>query len=166
MSYPISRLPWFERKAETDLNNWNVGATGPHAETKRLSYVCPEGRMAFVEHLIAETVRASAAGTAATCGCRWDYLFPPLEYTILWAGFINNTVDYERARMLPIPLTLFEGEGITAYSLDLSDTGTVTYLLAYKVTEFDVIGAIDRDLIIEAPKPDIQVPVKQWWWPF
>ena len=158
----ISELPsWFDRNPKS-IAEYSWYEVAPHAYTSRFEYTVPSGRMAFVETLEADVVRSEAATTAGYATAKFG--FTPngsaIEKDIVnaWIEAIHNTIGDENRKTLAGMMLMCEGDKINAITGDLGTGGKVMYLITMKITEFDALQPIDRQIILEKAKKDIQEP--------
>jgi len=129
---------WYDRNPETTMAEYSDTAA-PHAETERLSVTCPADRKFLVELLYAEVTRLTAGVAAGFCASRFK-LTPKgeTEKELLTVQFLDNNVGYTKNFGIGQSITMFQGDVLKGYTLDLSTGGTVNYQLSVKLTEFDV----------------------------
>jgi len=166
----ISELPtWFDRNPSVKADDYIDTGVAPHAGEKRLSYTCPKGRLAMVEILQVKVIRETAATAAKSAGATWYYKPSGGSNTyLLYVNLWTNNIGDKDKEALAATMIILEGDSIEGWTWDLAADGTMNYDLSYKLTEFDILPPIDRELLIEPAKPDIQQPIveKPWWWPF
>ena len=170
--FKVSRLPsWFDRNP-ISIADFYWKELAPHVYATRFSYTVPASRMAMIESLEADIVRSEAAMTAGYATSKFGFRPDgwPNEQDILnaWLETIHNNVGDENRKMLGGIILMCEGDRLRAITGEIGGTdGKVMYLLSVKLTEFDALQPIDREIVVEPSKPDIQeAEEKPWWWPF
>ena len=165
----ISELPtWFDRNPKNIIKGYSQ-TVGPHTHVHRWVYTVPAGRMAFVESAILWIFRDSATTTDGDVN-NWIALTVKggqPEVGLLGIRLASKDRGAYVSEVIGQAMILLAGDKIEGITADENDDGTINYHNTIKVTEFDAITAIDRELIMEPAKPDIQAPwQKPWWWPY
>ena len=158
---PSLLMHWYDRNPSSKAEGWvNVGVA-PHGVTKRVSFTCPDEKIAMVELLEVHVHRATVATTPIKASA--TFKLTPKQgtmKTILTARItVLNTVGDKDGHSIGSTLMLFAGDILEGYTEDLSTGGTCDYLVLLKVTEFDFEPpksyVYAEDL---TPKEDIQQP--------
>lgn len=132
------RLEWYDRNPKRVVDKWFSYSIGPHALTVRWSYTVPTGKNAFIERLISKIYRAEAATSGALVYAHINITpFGEAPATMVWAHTRTNLVgDMDRGAVGHCGV-LSAGDEIKASTSDVSTGGSLDYLLACKITEFD-----------------------------
>jgi hypothetical protein len=135
----VRGLNWYDRNPSQMPKSYYTIAIAPHIATERWSYTVPSGRLAFMESLIGQVMRVSAATSMAYAEV--DFYLTPSggSKTWIWGALIyDNTVGKKDSQMMGQSMMLLTGDKITCETYDGSTGGTCMYSGATKITEFDV----------------------------
>jgi len=130
-------IEWYDRNPVSSVIHYAGAGVGPHGTTTRWTYTVPPNKKAYVELMLVEIVRRTAAGAVATYGCYIRFLQTGVTVTIMKVESRDNNVDAEKHRVLGQSITLHEGDSLRAQTVDLSTGGVVDYQATVKFTEFD-----------------------------
>lgn len=112
-------------------------AIGPHASTDRGTYTVPSNRKAFVESVIAATIRETAAGTAGRRSSDVYIANGVTQPFVALAESLGNTVADNITVNVAGAGTMLAGHVIHSEDGDLSVSGTADYRHGFKVVEYD-----------------------------
>ena len=161
MSLKTSDLPqWYDRKPKSRADVYlNMDTEPVVGDVERFSYTCPDGKMVMVEVVETWIRRHEAATTLGTAYI--SFAFKPvtdivknIATSILRTNIVNNQMQSK----IGSSFMMFPGDKLTLITYDGSTGGTVSFYGAYKLTEFDAIPPIDKWIVAEEPKLDIQQP--------
>jgi len=153
-------LHWYDRNA-VSLNNSIDSSYGPHSSAVRIStYTVGKNKKAMVELLECRLQRTTAA-TAEGDATAWFTLVPKdgSTKTLLLARIHAKTLAVKDRAVVGGTLVLHEGDKLTGLTADVSTGGIVTYVMTYKISEFD--AEPPKDYIYKpdpTPKEDVQQP--------
>lgn len=169
MSQERIGVNWFDRNPQSICGSYIVTHT-PHEDTERLSYECPQDKMALIEILQVKATRITDADPAGRVASWWFYYSPKfaLSSRILSVGFADKTVGAGSKDSAVSSLMLFPKDELSSHTLDLSTGGSVHYEHLYKGVLFDPFPIEYEKFPTEIVKPDIQKPYEkpwwEWWW--
>ena len=152
-------MHWYDRNPKSKVDEYG-NTLGPHAYTARVTYVCPENKIAMVEILQCFATRFLAADSVNKVQCDWR-LKPSggSQKLILKALFHNNTVGANDDKSIGGNFMIFAGDELKAYTQDAGTGGLIAYHMSYKITEFD--AEPPKGFVYNpdpTPGPDIQQP--------
>lgn len=156
----ISDFPtWFDRNPKVVFKDYGGVNKDPHTTTTRWEYTVPPERQAFLELAFCRVIRTVAPTTSGRVTDWIYYVHAPLfSGYLVDVQFENASVDTCRFMGIGHSLILLEGDLLKGQSSDASVGGQCDHMIAAKLTEFDAVGKIDRELILEKPKFDLQEP--------
>jgi hypothetical protein len=134
----IGRPAWYDRNPTQTGVTYIQNDLAPHITTERWSYTCPSGKKAMVEALDAELCRTAAATTVGRASI-YVQLTPSGGtakdvFNIIHKG---NNVGDRASKSIGQSLLMLPGDNLKAMTYDLSTSGTISYCISCKITEFD-----------------------------
>jgi len=133
----VARPHWYDRNPS---NIWRQYAAtlGPHSSTQRWSYTVPAGKKALVEFSIACLLRVTAASTV---GEAYAYVYyTPSGGTggsLFEVRLLTNGIGDGKSLIVGQGIMMFAGDQLLGFTGDGSTGGTIEYVIAVKITEFD-----------------------------
>ena len=141
ISSPVSSRPeYFDRNPSTQTLAFRSEGVAPHASTQRATYTVPTGNNGFIESVIHDVFRATAAGTGATlAGFTQHTPSGGAGVAIQVARLLaeQNSIGDRDKFALGTNMLILAGDQVEITTVDSSTTGTVSYDLMIKITEFD-----------------------------
>jgi len=134
----ISRPEWFDRNPVHRYNYYFGLSQSPHSDTNRFTYTVPAGKKAFIELLTVFLIRDGAPTTAGWS--RATLYLQPSGGTLqrcLIASIYSASLGASDHAELGQNCLLYPGDVVTGETGDGSTGGSVTYVVAAKITEFD-----------------------------
>ncbi len=152
-------LHWYDRNPKSIVDHYYL-SDAPHALKQRLTYTCPAKKITMIEILNMGMTRYVAADTL---GIAQSYVkFTPKGESgksPLFLNLIKNVVGDSKTVEIGTTLTMYAGDLLEIWSIDLNTGGRIINTGGYKGTQFDVDPAksfvYKKDPI---PEPDIQQP--------
>lgn len=114
-----------------------LATVAPHGSTIRASYSTAYPYAAFIESLIVDIIRVTAAAAVGPVSGHWEFLpFSGGTYRLQWVYFVDNTLQVQRAQEGNSFGYMAFGDTIQFVTVDGSTGGTNFYLGSMKGTEF------------------------------
>ena len=132
------RLEWYDRNPQHKLLKYFVMNVAPHTITERWAYTVPAGKKAFVELMTIFIYRGAAATTEGLVYSNINITpFEEAPDTVVLGLMRTNVVGDESRDGIGQSAILIPGDALKGHTMDSSTGGTIDYLVASKVTEFD-----------------------------
>jgi len=155
---------WYDRKPVSNADQYIAAAVAPHAPIVRVGYTCPSDKRALVEVLQAKVTRDVVAAPAGLAQAWWT-ITPngeTVRRNIAHAGIVTNIVGDQDKAMIGTTLVLYPGDLMEGMTADGSTGGSCTYVLGYKLSEFDAYLYPDVQKTRPIPlEKDVQEPKKE-----
>jgi len=154
-------VQWYDRNPIPRVANSNAVTLAPHPLTQRLTYTCPKDKMAYVELMKAYVCRDGVATANFLVQVYWAYRpSGGTEEAVVDAWIMSLLVGTTNQKSGSI--MLFEGDRIRGLTWDPNPDGTIAYILAYKLTEFDAYQYRDPQKTVPLPPGEnVQEPKKE-----
>ena len=133
----VARPAYNDRQPIPILANYLASGVAPHAMTVRASYTPPDGYAAFIESIVLQVIRQSAAGVLSYSEA-FIYFLPYYggTYQLLPCTLFNNTVAQYAQQSLTSYGYMAFGDTLQIKTQDTSTGGFCAYSGLIKGTEF------------------------------
>jgi len=134
----LARPGWYDRNPINRHQRYLGTGITPHTATERWTYTVGANKKAWLELLIAQVQRATAATTAGIP--QVSIFFTPSggsETSLVWSWERGNAVGNKCTMVASGVGILGSGDIIRSTTFDDSTGGTMDYAAIAKITEFD-----------------------------
>jgi len=135
-SYAVARPVYSDRNSTSVLNTY-AATVGPHAQTNRWSVTLGAGRKATMEGAWLQIIRITVATVIAQYNVSLNVTSGATTAVVGTRDSFSNTTLVDFSIAIPINVTIYPGENISAATLDNSTGGTVYYVASGKITTYD-----------------------------
>ena len=136
-SLASARPAYYDRNAIGGRQRYS-NTVGPHAQTTRWTVTVAAGKKCFVEQAAVRISTSTLPTGGGLVGAGVDTYDGTTYTTTAYSQFTSSTTTLQYGlNVCPTIPTVYAGESVLAYTVDLGTGGTVQYVADTKYTIFD-----------------------------
>ena len=135
-SLAAARPAYYDRNATSVLQSY-AAIIAPAGYTIRWTYTCPTGKKAVAEAISVRLWRQTAATTLGTAYGEIRTVVGTDYQINTFVLVYDNSLTTSYFNACPTQATLYAGEQLTAATNDTTTGGTIAYVMAAKLTQYD-----------------------------